>query len=218
MIGLIKKYRLSFLLYAILLLGGIILVIIIPKPELHLLMNSKHTDAQDAFFKTITWLGNGWIALAFSLLFLFIRFRYFLMLILSFSISGLLAQFFKRAVFPEFLRPAEFLEQMPGLSLVPGVGLYHTLSLPSGHTATAFAFLLLAGLISGNRSAAFIGMLLSCCVALSRVYLSQHFLVDILSGSLIGVFSALFFYWYFQGMKAEWLDRSILNINLLRKR
>ncbi len=78
------------------------------------------TSFQDVLFKTLTWLGDGWFAVIFSLVFLFIRYRYFFMLILSFSISGLLVQFFKRIVFPGALRPDAFLEQMPGLETVSG--------------------------------------------------------------------------------------------------
>ena len=80
---------LGFLLYALVMSGGLILVFAIPKTELHLLMNSSHTHFQDVFFRTTTWLGDGWFALIFSLIFLLVRFRYFIMLILSFSISGL---------------------------------------------------------------------------------------------------------------------------------
>ncbi|MFC2115790.1 phosphatase PAP2 family protein [Bacteroidota bacterium] len=218
MIALIRNYRLSFLFYTLVLFGGLVLVLTIPKLELHLLLNSSHTPFQDTFFKTITWLGDGWIALIFSSIFLLVRFRYFLMLILSFSISGLFAQFLKRVVFSDSLRPAEFLEQMPGIDLVPGVGLYHTLSFPSGHTTTAFAFLLLAGLILKSRAATFMGIVLAWSVALSRVYLSQHFLCDILAGSFLGVISSLFFYWYFQTLKPDWLDLSILKLLPARKK
>lgn len=218
MISIIKEYRLGFLLYTLVIVSGLLLIIAIPKTDLHMLMNSNHTPSQDLFFKTITWLGNGWSAVIFALPFLLVRFRYFIMLILSFSLSGLLAQFFKRFVFPGSLRPAALLEEMPGIELVTGVELHHTLSFPSGHTTTAFAFLLLAGFILKSRTAVYLGMALAWCVAISRVYLSQHFLTDVLAGSLLGVLSALFFYWYFQSLKIEWLDRTILNIIPYRKK
>jgi membrane-associated phospholipid phosphatase len=109
-------------------------------------------------------------------------------------------------------RPGVFLDQMPDLHLVPGVELYHHFSFPSGHTATAFTILLLTGLITKKRWVSFILVWLACIAGFSRVYLSQHFLEDVLAGSLIGLFSALFFYWYFQGMNRHWLDKSILHI------
>jgi membrane-associated phospholipid phosphatase len=218
MIGLIRKYPLGFMLYALVLAAGTVLVLAVPKPGLHLIMNSNHSPAQDVFFKTITWLGNGWFALVFSLLFLMVRYRYFLMMILSYSISGLMAQLFKHLVFPGAARPADWLEQMPGLRTVPGVDLFHSFSFPSGHATTAFAVLLLAGFILRSRPVFFLAMVFAWCVAFSRVYLSQHFLVDVLAGSLLGTLSALFFYWYFQRLKPAWLDRSLRDLFPGRKK
>jgi len=212
MTALIRKYLLGFLLYDLLFISGLIMVFAIPKLELHLMMNSSHTAFQDLFFKSITWLGDGWFAVIISFIFLLFRYRYFFMLLLSYSISGLLAQLLKRIAFPGVQRPGAFLEQMPGIETVTGVGLYHTLSFPSGHTTSAFAVLLLAGFILKSRFVFFLTMILAWCVALSRVYLSQHFLVDVLAGSLLGTLSALFFYWYFQRLESNWLDKSLLTL------
>jgi membrane-associated phospholipid phosphatase len=191
--------------------AGITLVLSIPKPELHLFLNSAHGPASDGFFRVITFLGDGWFALVFSLVFVFYRWRYFLMMILSFSISGRLGQLLKRLVFPGAGRPLAFLEEMQGLALVEGVELHTSLSFPSGHTTTAFAVLVLAGLISRRRILVFTSILLACLVAYSRVYLSQHFLSDVLAGSVAGILSALFFYWYFRRLEAPWLDKKLFN-------
>jgi membrane-associated phospholipid phosphatase len=212
MIRIIRDYRLGFVLYALFLLSGILLVVSIPRLELHVLLNSGHSRWLDILFRMITWLGNGWFAVIFSLLFLFIRFRYFFMLIFSFVVSGLMAQLLKRFVFPDVLRPAAYLDQMQGLERVAGIDLYHTLGFPSGHTTTAFAVLLLAGFISRRNDAVFCLMLIAWLVGLSRVYLSQHFLIDVLAGSLLGVVSALFFYWYFRKFKSAWMDRSLTGV------
>lgn len=213
MIGLTRKYPLGFLLYTLVFTAGLVLVLAIPKAELHLIMNRSHGPVQDVFFRTVTWLGDGWFALVFSLFFLTVRYRYFFMLILSFSLSGILAQFFKHMVFPGASRPAEWLDRMPGLQTVSGVELFHSFGFPSGHATTAFAVLLLAGFISRNRSVFFLAVMLAWCVALSRVYLSQHFLADVLAGSFLGTLSALFFYWYFQRLKPGWLDRSLRDLS-----
>jgi membrane-associated phospholipid phosphatase len=212
MIRIIRDYMLGFSGYAILLLSGVLLVSIVPRLELHVWMNSGHTPSLNNLFRMLTMLGNGWFAVIFSILFIFVRFRYFFMLIGSFCVSGLLAQFLKRIVFPDFMRPAAFLDQMPGLELVPGIDLHHTLAFPSGHTTTAFAVLILAGFIINRKYAVYGLMFLACLAGISRVYLSQHFLLDVLGGSLLGVFSALFFYWYFRKFKVAWMDRSLIGI------
>lgn len=212
MIRIIRDNFLGFALYAILLLSGLLLVAVVPRLELHILLNSYHINLLDSFFHLLTFLGDGWFAVIFSMLFLFIRFRYFFMLILSFTVSGLMAQFLKRVVFPDILRPAAYLDQIPGLALVPGINLHHTLAFPSGHTTTAFAVLLLTGLIINKKYALSGFVMLAWLAGLSRVYLSQHFLIDVLGGSLLGVLSALFFYWYFRRYKSAWIDRSLIGI------
>ena len=218
MIGPIRKYPLGFLLYAGTFAAGLILVLAVPRYQLHLIMNQNHSSCQDVFFRTVTWLGNGWFALALSLLFILFSWRYFLMMFFSFGISGLLAQVLKHFVFPDAARPGEWLDRMQGLQTVPGVELFHSFGFPSGHATTAFAVLLLAGFILKNRPGFFALMILAWSVALSRVYLSQHFLIDVLAGSLLGTLSALFFYWYFQRLKPEWLERSLLDLFPGRKK
>jgi len=61
-----------------------------------------------------------------------------------------------------------------------------------------------------NRWMGLLLLILACGIAYSRVYISQHFLADILIGSLPGFLAALIFYWYFHGLKEKWPDQSIL--------
>jgi membrane-associated phospholipid phosphatase len=212
MIRLIRDYWLGFLLYASIMMTGVLLLVSFPRLELHVLLNSGHTRWLDILFRMLTWLGNGWFAVIFSMLFLFVRFRYFFMLIFSYMVSGLIVQFLKRVFFPDVLRPAAYLDQMPGLDLVTGTDLHHSLGFPSGHTTTAFAILVLAGFISKRKSVMFCLMMVAWLAGMSRVYLSQHFLADVLAGSLLGILSALFFYWYFRKFKSAWMDRSLTGV------
>ena len=212
MIRLLRKNIFSILVYACIITIGALMVASVPKFELHTWINSLHSSFLDTFFKALTLLGDGWFAAIISITFLFISFRYVLMFGSATLGSGFLVQFLKRFVFRDMERPASFLEFMPDLPLVSGVNLHHHLSFPSGHTTTAFAIFILAGLISGKRWLSIALLILAFLVGLSRVYISQHFLEDIIVGSLIGSLSALFFYWYFQRMNYGWLNKSILRI------
>ena len=62
-------------------------------------------------------------------------------------------------------------------------------SFPSGHTSAAFALFTCLALMTPRRLAP-LWMTAAWAVAYSRIYLSQHFLEDILSGSLIGMISS----------------------------
>lgn len=212
MISIFRNHRLTFLLYACFLISGLVLITTVPKLELHTLLNSHHTEMLDVFFRVMTFLGNGWFATIIAILFLMVRFRYALMVAAASLASGFLVQFLKRVVFPGCERPASCLEQMPGLPLVDGVALHHHLSFPSGHATTAFAVLMTLALVSGRQWVSFPLVFIACMVAGSRVYLSQHFLADIMAGSVIGILSAVLIYWYFQKQNGKWLDKSIFRI------
>ena len=65
--------------------------------------------------------------------------------------------------------------------------LYHT-SFPSGHTIGAFGFFLLISLYLPKEYKAWsvLFFFLALCTAYSRLYLGQHFFVDVYAGSIIG--------------------------------
>jgi len=44
------------------------------------------------------------------------------------------------------------------------------------------------------------------------MYLSEHFLIDVTVGSVIGVASAMLFIWWMQSAKASWLDKSLMDM------
>jgi membrane-associated phospholipid phosphatase len=103
------------------------------------------------------------------------------------TISGGTAQLLKRFVFSDALRPSAFMVDSD-LHFVEGVQLHAHHSFPSGHTTAAFAFFGFAALFLSRRnpllqvtfavSAALVGY--------SRMYLSQHFLEDVVVGMAIG--------------------------------
>jgi membrane-associated phospholipid phosphatase len=55
---------------------------------------------------------------------------------------------------------------------------------------------------------------LACLTAFSRVYLSQHFIMDIYAGSIIGTLTAIGFYYLFYSREREW---HAWNLNKIRK-
>jgi membrane-associated phospholipid phosphatase len=78
---------------------------------------------------------------------------------------------------------------------VPGVELHHWGSFPSGHTTTAFmlaSFLYLV--LPKKMKIHWLLMGIAFLVGISRVYLMQHFLMDIWAGALLGILSSLVSY------------------------
>lgn len=162
-----------------------------------------------------TYLGEGVLLLLVILCCALISFRHSLVLLGSFLISGLIAQFFKRFVFHEMSRPAKFFDLYEidyQLYLVPDVHQLAWRSFPSGHTATAFAVFFALALMTKSKVVQITCFILALGVAYSRIYLSQHFLMDVVGGSAIGMISAWLIWHWIKQYQAEWLDKSVLKL------
>ena len=70
-------------------------------------------------------------------------------------------------------------------------------SFPSGHTTSVFALATLLAIFDGNKKWNSLYLLAAVAVGYSRIYLGQHFLGDVLVGSLIGVVTAVGIHWLF---------------------
>lgn len=182
-----------------------------PKLGLHAALNAYHAPWADILFANATHLADGWAPVIVSLLLLFLHgWRAFLMVGLSCGVSSLVVQFLKRVVFPDMDRPRMFLEQMDGLALVAGVDMHAHFSFPSGHTTAAFSMCLALAVVVGRRGLAAVLALTAVVLGYSRIYLSQHFLEDVLAGAAIGIVTALGMYvLLYRGgwSRAGWLGR-----------
>lgn len=174
----------------------LLLAVLIPKGEDVLWVNGHNSPFLDSFFSLITLLGEGWIYIAAIVVLPFIRFYDSIGLILTGILNGLLISFFKRVLFANAGRPITLLDK-DLLHFVPGVQVHSAHSFPSGHTATIFALVVFLALLSSNR----IWIIAMLCIALlvgySRMYLLQHFLLDVGAGALMGSFSAYVVHTYF---------------------
>src|SRR5688572_16320072 len=157
----------------------------IPKGEDVLLINGNHSPLLDEFFKTITHLGDGLILIPIAGMALFLRFRYVITIAAASTVVGLAVSLFKKVVFPGMARPKLFLDNNL-IHFVPGVKVYTANSFPSGHTATAFCAALLIALLSRNKVLGIFALILATLVGCSRIYLAQHFLMDVVAGAILG--------------------------------
>lgn len=211
---LFKKNFFFLLPYFTFLIGGALLLIFSDKDKLHLYFNKYHNEYTNLIFYYITFLGDGWTALSIAIFLLFIRYRYSIIIVLSYLLSSTTVQILKRYVFNDHVRPALFFKNNPDLYLIPGVdnNIFH--SFPSGHSTTAFAVYFGLALFISNKWLKLCMLTLALLIALSRVYLSQHFFEDIYAGSLIGVASTLLIYFLLSQNKQETgLDRSLIKKN-----
>jgi membrane-associated phospholipid phosphatase len=160
------------------------------KGQFELIINMAHTPLLDYFFAGITQLGDGAIMVFPIFIAIFIKYSYAIFLALSTVIHMLFVTLGKKVLFPGMPRPIEFLSGID-IYTVPGVPISHWNTFPSGHTTTIF--MLTCALAFLNSKQKWLQIVLLCIAVLtgfSRIYLMQHFLLDVLVGSVLGVASA----------------------------
>ena len=206
----------------ILALSIALLLAIIPKGELHLLLCQPHTPFLDAVVPIFSDLVD-WLPYLVVVLLLFYRAGWATFLASNLLLSTLIVQPIKHLV--NAPRPLTwFAENMPDISLplVEGVKMNLWLSFPSGHTTTFFvlffsiSIILCAENIRGKNILSLLCFLLATFGAYTRIYLSQHFALDVLAGILIASFSTILLY-YFLVLKTKNTRFWEWNLQKLRK-
>jgi len=204
-----RDYTFILSVYGSLALLATLLVLLYGKADIHLWVNRYNFPFTDFFFKYFTFLGDGIFAAIFVIVLLFVKFRLSLTVATAAILAGLVAQFLKRVIFPGIVRPAKFFENEYALYFVEGVSIHKSFSFPSGHTASAFAVFFCLIFTTRNRTLQLIYLVLALLVGYSRMYLSLHFLPDIIAGSLIGLGAALVAYGIFKLRVKNWMDSRI---------
>lgn len=208
---LLKKNLIFIIPYLFfLILGAAVLVAFNNKAALHIAFNKFHNSFFDSFFYFATFLGDGFSASLVAIMLLVIRFRFFLIVALSNIFASGITQLLKHTVFSDVSRPKLFFQGIHDLYFVPGVENYLYNSFPSGHSTCAFALYFSLALIVKQKQYKMLFFLIAFIAGYSRIYLSQHFLQDVLAGSLIGVLSALLFYYIFQKSQHRIMDKNLV--------
>lgn len=172
----------------------------------------------DRYFENITYLGSGIFFAAVILGSLFIRY-YYTLLGASIGFTALITSWvLKNLLFSEALRPKPWLEasgfDISTLHFIPGLQIHDSLSFPSGHSVAAFALFGFLSIIYSRFTTSLVYFGLAASVALSRMYLKQHFLEDVYAGMIIGSLICFGIWKLFGrlGLAAKpWADHSILN-------
>lgn len=207
---LFRKNLWFYIPYFIFLIVAGIILLLLKKTDIHLFINSIHCSAADFFFKYFTNLGDGIIPALTIFILLFISFRNAIILCLSSLLSTVTVHLFKEIILSDLNRPKFVFENIAELYYVPGVDIHLLNSFPSGHTVTAFSLFLFFALISKNNYYKLTFFIVAFLIGYSRMYLSQHFLMDIYFGSLFGViFSTLSYFWV-----SKWKNKK-LELSLL---
>lgn len=182
------------------------------KAEMHIWANQINSPFFDTFFKYATHLGDGTMIAVLTVILIFIRYRYALAFLIASLLTSGFVHLFKQLLMEEAYRPSKYFELFESyqLYLVEGVTLRSLQTFPSGHTSTAFNVFLMVALLTRNNYLKVICFIAAVVIAYSRVYLSQHFFIDTVVGSLIAVVCILIVYYWSLRWDRKWIDSSVL--------
>lgn len=174
-----------------------------------ILMNSLNTPFLDQFFSATTNLGNGLILVPFLIILSWTRIYLSIGLFANGMIQGIIVSIFKQVIFPSAKRPIQFLD-LAEVHTIPGITIHSMKSFPSGHTVTIFGLCIFLSLCYRNRLLTIILLAVASLVAISRVYLLQHFFIDVTAGAAIGITVGIIVYHFFEDMnKPTWMTKRI---------
>lgn len=212
MLKLLFARRLFLMGWLVIALIVLTLLLLYGKAQSHIYATSFHSLATDLLFKYLTLLGHGLFIIMLAFLISFIRLRWFFLLIFSFIISGLLTQLLKNFVFPGVVRPVAYFDGIYNLHIVHGIKMLRNHSFPSGHSASAFALFFALAHITKRWHWEIFFLIMAFAVAYSRVYLSQHFLIDIVAGSFLGIISVAISLMIIERIEKPWFDKNLRNL------
>ena len=135
------------------------------------------------------------------MIYLFANKKYGISILISLIINTILIQVLKRVVFSNRFRPSFYFKNLiedGSWNMIDGVELYEKFSFPSGHTALIFCLCMSICIFMKKKYLPLLLVLLAYIVGFSRIYLSQHFLIDVLAGALIGSLIPLLTYKYIE--------------------
>ncbi len=214
--ALIKNNRVFLILYVLLIATSAYYLLNFDKVQIHLNINKlTGNPVMDVFFKYFTHLGDGLVAIIIAAIILLLNARNGLYVLATYLASGITTTILKKHIFdidrPHFVFH-EYLYHYK-VNYIEGVDMLGMRSFPSGHSTSAFAIFISLALITENKILKLTFFLIAFLAAFSRTYLSQHWLVDITVGSLIGTIAAIIFYFVFINQnKFQNLDKPLLKL------
>ena len=187
----IKQHQFFFYSYLLVLIAAVFFLLSNGKVNSFILLNSYHRSWLDNFFIAYTNLGDGIFAILLSLIYFFVlkKRKVGVVLLLAYASTGILAQMLKPLLHSP--RPLVYFRPQHFPFFIDSIIHAGNNSFPSGHTVTAFAIATVLAFYTTSKKHYVLLLLAAALVAFSRVYLSQHFLLDVLAGSIIGVLGGI---------------------------
>ena len=159
------------------------------KNEAFLYLNANLGLVADKVFEYSSYLAEGWFWIPYFIVLVGLYKKDTAFILMNFLVSTLLTQFAKNYIFNTAMRPMASGLDATQIHRVPGVEIHTFNSFPSGHTATAFSLFLITVSLFPNKKVLLAGFLYALICGYSRIYLGQHFPLDIAGGIIAALLS-----------------------------
>ena len=197
-----KGLRAFIFTYLFFVVIGLFILVKIDHGDVVLWLNGISKEKWDAFVNLLTDVGLGSFVAVLMVLLSSLQIRYAIMGLINLGLVGLFTNLFKKFLFPERIRPFNYFLYDDFPRFIHAAELNYHSSFPSGHTMTIFAAMGLISYFIGKRTWGVVLFFAALIIGFTRIYLLQHFFLDVYVGSLLGVLSTLITIWLFDGVWA----------------
>ncbi len=189
----IKNFRAGVAISILIAVALLIISFYAGKKEFFLLLNADLGKGADYFFGIFTNAGDSlmWVAVLLIIFFVIKRKDTWVLLVSAFAMVTIFTQVCKYLIVPDEPRPWSAITDHSIIHHVWFVEPWLISSFPSGHTATAFTFYLIFCLLLTKNRCLIIGLVYAMLVGYSRIYLAQHFPLDVAAGIIVAVVSVI---------------------------
>ncbi|MDX9880541.1 MAG: phosphatase PAP2 family protein [Prolixibacteraceae bacterium] len=218
-----RGFRLFLILYGLFFVVGAGVLVLTKRGDVVLLVNRYSRIEWDSTVEFLTNIGlGGYMAIAACLLF-FYKVRHAATGLLNLLIIGIFTNVLKEFLKGVFTRPLHYFLYDDFSRFIYTADINYYSSFPSGHSMTIFGMFAFFAFLANRKTISVILFFLAVTVGFSRIYLLQHFFVDVYAGAFFGICSLLITIWLtetrFHFLKKEIFDRSLQqNIRLLLQR
>ncbi|HBL78122.1 MAG: hypothetical protein A2W90_13630 [Bacteroidetes bacterium GWF2_42_66] len=218
-----KGLRLFLIFYALFFIVGALIILLTKRGDVVLLVNRYSRIEWDPIVEFLTNVGLGsYMALVATLL-AFYKLRHAATGLLNLLLIGIFTNILKELFKGTFTRPLHYFlyDDFTRFIYITDINYFSTF--PSGHSMTIFGMLAFFAFLINRRTVSAILFVLAVLIGFSRIYLLQHFFVDVYVGAFFGICSLLTTLWVTENrlhfLKRGIFDRSLQNnIKLLLQR
>ena len=195
-----KDNKVSLSLVILLLSVATYYLVNLEKGTFVLYLNENRTPVFDFLFRWVfTKMGEPVFCVLMCLLTLFLNKNKGILLSVALILNTIIAQVLKNFVFSDHKRPLHYFAEK--LNLIEGLDVHSGLSFPSGHTMGGFTLYFMLSLFVKSVPLKVGLIILGALVGVSRIYLSQHFLEDVVAASVISTVMCIIYYIIFNKTK-----------------